>query len=84
MMATTTKAEAVKENQIIKTDYAELIANGLDNNSQGQQFVQLVAHEMASGTTISEVKASMKSLLKDINIKPIIFQLMPRLSLPLP
>jgi hypothetical protein len=49
--ATTTKAEAVKENQIIKTDYAELIANGLDNNSQGQQFVQLVAHEMASGTT---------------------------------
>jgi hypothetical protein len=70
--ATTTKAEAVKENQIIKTDYAELIANGLDNNSQGQQFVQLVAHEMASGTTVREVKASMKSLLKDINIKPII------------
>jgi hypothetical protein len=56
--ATTTKAEAVKENQIIKTDYAELIANGLDNNSQGQQFVQLVAHEMASGTTVREVKAS--------------------------
>jgi hypothetical protein len=70
--ATTTKAEAVKENQVIKTDYAELIANGLDNNSQGQQFVQLVANEMASGTTVREVKASMKSLLKDINIKPII------------
>jgi hypothetical protein len=70
--ATTTKAEAVKENQVIKTDYADLIANGLDNNSQGIQFVQLVANEMASGTTVREVKASMKSLLKDINIKPII------------
>jgi hypothetical protein len=64
--------EAVKENQIIKTDYAELIASGVDSNSQGIQFVQLVANEMASGTTVREVKASMKSLLKDINIKPII------------
>jgi hypothetical protein len=64
--------EAVKENQVIKTDYADLIANGLDNNSQGIQFVQLVANEMANGTTVREVKASMKSLLKDINIKPII------------
>jgi hypothetical protein len=70
--ATTTKAVAVKENQVIKTDYADLIANGLDNNSQGIQFVQLVAKEMASGTTVREVKASMESLLKDINIKPII------------
>lgn len=64
--------EAVKENQIIKTDYAELIASGVDSNSQAIQFVQLVASEMASGTTVREVKASMKSLLKDINIKPII------------
>jgi len=70
--ATTTKAETVKENQVIKTDYAELIASGVDNNSQAIQFVQLVANEMASGTTVREVKASMKSLLKDINIKPII------------
>ena len=64
--------ESVKENQLIKTDYAELIASGVDSNSQGIQFVQLVAKEMASGTTIREVKASMQSLLKDINIKPII------------
>jgi hypothetical protein len=73
-MATTTKekAVAVKENQVIKTDYAELIASGVDSNSQAIQFVQLVAKEMASGTTVREVKASMKSLLKDINIKPII------------
>jgi hypothetical protein len=64
--------EAVKENEIIKNDYAHLIASGVDSNSQGIQFVQLVANEMASGTTVREVKASMKSLLKDINIKPII------------
>lgn len=64
--------EAIKENQLIKTDYAELIASGVDSNSQAIKFVQLVAKEMASGTTIREVKASMKSLLKDINIKPII------------
>ena len=73
-MTTATKAtkEIVKENQIIKTEYSELIASGVDSNSQGIQFVQLVAKEMASGTTIREVKASMQSLLKDINIKPII------------
>ncbi len=73
-MTTKEKAvkESVKENQVIKTDYAELIASGVDSNSQGIQFVQLVAKEMASGTTVREVKASMKSLLKDINIKPII------------
>ena len=73
-MTTKEKAdkEAVKENQIIKTEYSELIASGVDSNSQGIQFVQLVAKEMASGTTVREVKASMKSLLKDINIKPII------------
>jgi hypothetical protein len=70
--ATKEKAVAVKENQVIKTDYAELIASGVDSNSQAIQFVQLVAKEMASGTTVREVKASMKSLLKDINIKPII------------
>ena len=64
--------ESVKENQVIKTEYSELIASGVDSNSQGIQFVQLVAKEMASGTTVREVKASMKSLLKDINIKPII------------
>ena len=64
--------EAVKENQLIKTDYAELIASGVGSNSQAIQFVQLVADEMASGTTIREVKASMQSLLKDINIKPIV------------
>ena len=73
-MTTKEKAvkEAVKENQVIKTEYSELIASGVDSNSQGIQFVQLVAKEMASGTTVREVKASMKSLLKDINIKPII------------
>ena len=48
--------EAVKENQIIKTDYAELIASGVDSNSQGIQFVQLVASEMASGTTVGQEK----------------------------
>jgi hypothetical protein len=73
-MTTKEKAvkEAVKENQVIKTEYSELIASGVDSNSQAIQFVQLVAKEMASGTTVREVKASMKSLLKDINIKPII------------
>ena len=70
--ATKAKAETVKENQLIKTDYAELIASGVDSNSQGIQFVQLVAKEMANGTTVREVKASMQSLLKDINIKPIV------------
>jgi len=64
--------EAVKENLVIKNEYTELIASGVDSNSQAIQFVQLVAKEMASGTTVREVKASMKSLLKDINIKPII------------
>jgi hypothetical protein len=81
-MTTKEKAvkEAVKENQVIKTEYSELIASGVDSNSQGIQFVQLVAKEMASGTTVREVKASMKSLLKDINIKPIILPTQDRKS----
>jgi hypothetical protein len=64
--------EAVKQNLAIQNDYAELIASGVDSNSQAIQFVQMVACEMENGTTIREVKASMQSLLKDINIKPII------------
>jgi hypothetical protein len=64
--------ESVKENQAIKNEYTELIASGVDSNSQAIQFVQMVAKEMQEGTTIREVKASMKSLLKDINIKPVI------------
>ena len=64
--------EAVKENLVIKNEYTELIASGVDSNSQAIQFVQLVAEEMANGTTVREVKASMQSLLKDINIKPVI------------
>jgi len=70
--ATKAKVETVKENQVIKTDYAELIAEGLDNNSQAINFVKLVAKEIQAGTTIREVKASMQSLLKDVNIKPIV------------
>lgn len=73
-MTTKEKAvkETVKENQAIKNEYTELIASGLDSNSQAIQFVQMVAKEMQEGTTIREVKASMQSLLKDINIKPVI------------
>jgi cell fate (sporulation/competence/biofilm development) regulator YlbF (YheA/YmcA/DUF963 family) len=73
-MTTKEKAvkEAVKENQAIKNEYTELIASGVDSNSQAIQFVQMVAKEMQAGTTIREVKASMQSLLKDINIKPVI------------
>ena len=73
-MTTKAKAvkESVKENQAIKNEYTELIASGVDSNSQAIQFVQMVAKEMQEGTTIREVKASMQSLLKDINIKPVI------------
>jgi hypothetical protein len=64
--------ESVKQNEVIKNEYTELIASGVDSNSQAIQFVQMVAKEMQEGTTIREVKASMQSLLKDINIKPVI------------
>ena len=64
--------ESVKENQVIKSEYTELIASGVGSNSQAIQFVLLVAKEMQNGTTVREVKASMQSLLKDINIKPVI------------
>jgi hypothetical protein len=73
-MTNATKAvkETIKENEAIKNEYTELIASGVDSNSQAIQFVQMVAKEMQAGTTIREVKASMQSLLKDINIKPVI------------
>lgn len=64
--------EVVKQNLVIKNDYSELIAEGLNNNSQAIQFVNVVAVEMENGATVREVKASMQSLLENINIKPAI------------
>ena len=70
------KEKAVKEvvmaNLAITNDYAELIASGVDSNSQAIGFIKVVAEEMAKGASVRVVKASMQSLLKDINIKPII------------
>jgi len=70
--ATKEKAVAVKQNVVIQNGYSVLIAENIGNNSDGIQFVNLVAVEMDNGTTVREVKASMQALLKDINIKPII------------
>lgn len=64
--------EVVKENLTIQNEYAHLIASGVGSNSEAIEFVRLVADEMANGTTVREVKASMKKMLENVNIKPII------------
>jgi hypothetical protein len=64
--------EIVKNNLAIQNEYAELIACGVDSNSQAIEFIKMVAGEMARGATVREVKSSMEELVKDINIKPII------------
>lgn len=64
--------EVVRENLTIQNEYAHLIASGVGSNSEAIEFVRLVADEMANGASVREVKASMKKMLENVNIKPII------------
>ena len=68
-----TKAiEVIKENIVIQNDYKNVISMGTTNNKMNQNFMYVVGNELQNGTTQKEAEYSMKTLLKDINIRPIV------------
>jgi hypothetical protein len=64
--------EAVKQNLVIQNDYQNVIDFGKSNNQINQKFLFVVGNEMQNGTTQKEAETSMKALLKDVNIRPIV------------
>lgn len=68
----TKKTEAVKQNLVIQNQYQNVIDFGKSNNQMNQQFIFTVGNEMQNGTTQKEAEASMKALLKDVNVRPIV------------
>lgn len=64
--------EVIKENTVIKNDYQNVIDFGKSNNKMNQSFILVVGNELQNGTTQKEAEYSMKSLLKDVDIRPIV------------
>ena len=64
--------EVIKENIVIQNDYKNVISMGTTNNKMNQNFMLIVGNELQNGTTQKEAEYSMKSLLKDVNIRPIV------------
>jgi len=52
--------------------YALLIADGEDANLQGLQFIQELAEKLNSGLTQDIAKNSMKELVKNVRIQPVV------------
>jgi hypothetical protein len=72
--AKATKAEKAveKKNLVIQNDYQNVIDFGKSNNQLNQKFLFVVGNELQNGTTQKEAEASMRELLKDVNIRPIV------------
>jgi hypothetical protein len=70
------KAEKVvkveKQNLVIQNDYQNVIVASGTNNKINQNFIFVVGRELQNGTTHAEAMASMKTMLKDVNIRPIV------------
>jgi len=64
--------EVIKQNLVIQNDYQNVITMGTTNNKMNQNFMLIVGNELQNGTTQKEAEYSMKSLLKDVNIRPIV------------
>ena len=64
--------EKVKQNLVIQNDYQNVIDFGKTNNQLNQKFLFVVGNELQNGTTQKEAEASMRELLKDVNIRPIV------------
>ena len=66
------EVEAIKQNLVIQNDYQNVISMGTTNNKMNQNFMLVVGNELQNGTTQKEAEYSMKALLKDVNIRPIV------------
>lgn len=62
--------KVVKKNLVIQNDYRNVISASGTNNKINQNFILVVGNELQNGTTQDEAEASMKELLKDVNIRP--------------
>jgi hypothetical protein len=56
----------------IQTAYALLIEDGENSNIQGMQFIQELAERLESGLTQDVAKNSMKELVKNVRIQPVV------------
>lgn len=66
------KVDVVKENVVIQNGYDVVIKSIGTNNKLNQNFMFVVGNELQNGTTQKEAETSMKVMLKDVNIRPII------------
>lgn len=75
-MAQSKAPKAVKEatpiNATIATNYAVLIESGENNNIEALNFIKELGDMMGNGITEAVAKESMKSALKDVNVKPVV------------
>jgi hypothetical protein len=75
-MAKATKEKAVKApiavNSSIATDYAVLIESGESTNLEALNFIKELGDKLGNGITEEVAKESMKSVLKDVNVKPVV------------
>ena len=66
------EVKVVKQNLVIQNNYQNVINAGNTNNKINQGFIFVVGNELQNGTTHAEAMASMKTMLKDVNIRPAI------------
>jgi hypothetical protein len=64
--------ESIKQNLVIQNDYLNVINAGSTNNKINQGFIFVVGNELQNGTTQKEAESSMKTMLKDVNIRPLV------------
>jgi hypothetical protein len=64
--------KVIKKNLVIQNDYATVIKASGTNNQINQNFIWTVGTELQNGTTQDEAEASMKDMLKDVNIRPLV------------
>ena len=68
------KAEkiAVAIDSTIATDYAVLIESSENTNLDALNFIKELGDKLGNGITEAVAKESMKSVLKDVNVKPVV------------
>jgi hypothetical protein len=65
-------APVVVVDEALQGSYALLIADGEDANLRGLQFIQELAERLNTGLTQDIAKDSMKELVKDLRIRPVV------------
>lgn len=64
--------KVVEVNQAIQNSYSDLIESGESANLEAINFIVELAEKMNAGLTEEVAKNSMKQVLKDVNVKPVV------------